>query len=76
MDLYLASAIVETINKLETKQIRRITVLTRAGAPNCTIERGNIVRELAQKLNLPIPEAQIKQIKDEGSYPPGFPIVA
>lgn len=70
------SPLVETINKLETKQLRRITVLSPAGAVAGIIDRGDIVRAIATALKFPIPEAQIKRIKDEGSYPPGFPVAA
>lgn len=70
------SSLVETINKLETKQLRRITALSPAGAVAGTIDRGDIVRAIASALNFPIPEAQIQRIKDEGSYPPGFPVAA
>ncbi|KAB8332833.1 site-2 protease family protein [Scytonema tolypothrichoides VB-61278] len=67
-----STPIAEVINKLENEQLPRITVLTRAGAVAGVIDRGDIVRELAQKLNLPITEAEIKRIKEEGSYPPGL----
>lgn len=70
------TSLVDAINKLETKQLSRITVISPAGAVAGIIDRGDIVRAIAQKLNVPIPEAQIKRIKQEGSYPPGFPILA
>jgi Zn-dependent protease len=67
-----STPIVEVINKLENKQLPRITVLSPAGAVAGVIDRGDIVRELAQKLSLRITEAEIKRIKEEGSYPPGL----
>lgn len=67
-----STALVEVINKLEKEQLARITVLSPAGAVAGVIDRGDIVRELAQKLNLRITEAEIKRIKEEGSYPPGL----
>ncbi|NJM72119.1 MAG: site-2 protease family protein [Scytonema sp. RU_4_4] len=67
-----STPIVEVINKLEKEQLPRITVLSPAGAVAGVIDRGDIVRELAQKLNLRITEAEIKRIKEEGSYPPGL----
>ncbi|NMG21282.1 site-2 protease family protein [Brasilonema bromeliae] len=67
-----STPIVEVINKLENKQLPRITVLSPAGAVAGVIDRGDIVRELAQKLSLRITEAEIKRIKEEGTYPPGL----
>ncbi|MBW4627996.1 MAG: site-2 protease family protein [Brasilonema octagenarum HA4186-MV1] len=67
-----STPIAEVINKLENEQLPRITVLSPAGAVAGVIDRGDIVRELAQKLNLRITEAEIKRIKEEGSYPPGL----
>jgi CBS domain-containing protein len=68
--------LVEVINKLEKEQLARITVLSPAGAIAGVIDRGDIVRELAQKLNLRISEAEIKRIKEEGNYPPGLQLGA
>jgi hypothetical protein len=68
--------IVEVINCLEEKELRRVTVLSPAGTVAGIIDRGDIVRAVAQKLNLPIPEAEIKRIKAEGSYPPSFQLQA
>jgi CBS domain-containing protein len=68
--------LVEVINQLERAQLRRITVLSPADAVAGILDRGDIVRAIADKLNVPIPEAQIKRIKDEGSYPPGLSIPA
>jgi Zn-dependent protease/CBS domain-containing protein len=67
-----STTLVEVINKLEKEQLARITVLSPAGAVAGVIDRGDIVRELAQKLNLRITEAEIKRIKEEGSYPAGL----
>lgn len=68
--------LVDVINRLETDNLPRITVLSPAGAVAGLIDRGDVVRALAQKLNVAIPEAQIKRIKEEGSYPPGLQIAA
>ncbi|MBE9227207.1 site-2 protease family protein [Phormidium sp. LEGE 05292] len=68
--------LVDVINRLETENLPRITVLSPAGAVAGLIDRGDIVRALAKKLNVTIPEAQIKRIKEEGSYPPGLQIAA
>lgn len=66
------TSLAQTINQLENQQLPRITVLSPAGTVAGIIDRGDIVRELAQKLNLPIPEPEIKRIKQDGSYPPGL----
>ena len=68
--------LVEAINRMETDKLPRITVLSPAGTVAGIIDRGDIVRAMAEKLNVKIPEAQIKRIKEEGSYPPGLPIPA
>ncbi|MCF2148517.1 site-2 protease family protein [Desmonostoc muscorum LEGE 12446] len=67
-----STPIAEVINKLENQQLSWITVLSPAGAVAGVIDRGDIVRALAQKLNLRITDAEIKRIKEEGSYPPGL----
>ncbi|KAF3885850.1 MULTISPECIES: site-2 protease family protein [Nostocales] len=66
------TSVVDVINKLENEQLQRITVLSPAGAVSGVIDRGDLVRALAQKLNLRVTEAEIKRIKEEGSFPPGF----
>ncbi|HEY9634346.1 MAG TPA: site-2 protease family protein [Coleofasciculaceae cyanobacterium] len=70
------TSIVEVINTLEARQLSRLTVLSPAGAIAGVIDRGDIVRAIANKLNLPISDAEIKRIKAEGSYPPGFQLQA
>jgi len=67
---------VDVIQQMEAQQLRRITVLSPAGAVAGVIDRGDIVRALSQKLNMPISDALIKQIKEEGSYPPGLQLAA
>ncbi|KAM3112639.1 site-2 protease family protein [Phormidesmis sp. 146-33] len=71
-----ATSLIEVIRLMETSEIPRITVLSPAGAVSGVIDRGDIVRSLAQKMNLPISDAAIKQIKEEGSYPPGLQLGA
>lgn len=65
-----STSLVEVINQLE--QLPRITVLSPAGSVAGLIDRGDIVRVLAQKLKLRITDAEIKCVKEEGSYPPGL----
>lgn len=64
--------LVEVINQLEFRQLRRLTVLSPAGTLAGIVDRGDIVRAVARKLNLPISEAEIKRIKEEDNYPPGL----
>lgn len=68
--------LVEAINTLEANELKRLTVLSPAGAIAGVIDRGEVVRAVASKLNLPIPEAEIKRIKAEGTYPPGLQLQA
>ncbi|HEY9598413.1 MAG TPA: CBS domain-containing protein, partial [Cyanophyceae cyanobacterium] len=70
------TSLVEAINTLEVKQLNRLTVLSPAGTVAGVIDRGDIVRAVAKKLNLLIPEAEIKRIKAESSYPPGLQLGA
>jgi len=70
------SSLVTVINLLEEQQLARLTVLTPAGAVAGVIDRGDTVRALADRLNLAITDAEIKRIKEEGSYPPGFQLQA
>lgn len=71
-----STPLTEVINLMEAQELRRITVLSPAGAVAGVIDRGDIVRALAQKLNIPIPDALIKQIKEEGAYPPALQVPA
>jgi Zn-dependent protease len=71
-----ATPLATVIQQLETDGLRRMTVLSPAGAVSGVIDRGDIVRALAQKLKMPIADSLIKQIKEDGTYPPGFQIAA
>jgi Zn-dependent protease len=66
----------EVINTLEQGTLKRITVLTPADAVAGVIDRGDIVRAMAQNMNLPISEALIQRIKDDGEYPPGLKLAS
>jgi Zn-dependent protease len=70
------TSIVDVIQLMESRSLRRLTVLTPAGAIAGVIDRGDIVRTLAQKLNLQVSESMIQQIKDQGSYPAGLQLGA
>ena len=53
---------------------RILTVLSPAGAVAGVIDRGDIIKVLALKHKLPIPETEIQRIKTEGTYPPFLPL--
>ncbi len=67
-----SASLVEVITKLEKENLQRLTVLSPAGAIAGLVDRGDILRSLASKLNLRIADADIKRVKEEGSYPPGL----
>ena len=67
---------VDVINKLETEYLSFVTVLTPADSVAGIIDRGDIVKTLAAKLNLRIPDTEIKRIKTEGNYPQGLQLAA
>jgi Zn-dependent protease len=67
-----STPLVEVINRLEAQQLPQLTVLSPAGAVAGLIDRGDIVRSLAKKLNMPLAEAEIKRVKEEGRYPQGL----
>jgi Zn-dependent protease/CBS domain-containing protein len=67
-----STSLAEVINKLENEHLPRITVLSPAGTVAGVIDRGDIVRELAQKLNLRLTDEDVQRIKEDGSYPPGL----
>ncbi|BAY09619.1 site-2 protease family protein [Calothrix sp. NIES-2098] len=71
-----STSLAEVINKLESEQLPRITVISPAGAVAGVIDRGDIVKTIAQKLNLQIADAEIKRIKEDGSYPSGLQLGA
>ena len=70
------ASLVEVIHKMEEKQLRRITVLSPAGAVAGMIDRGDVVRSVANYLKIAIPESSIRSIKEQGVYPPGLPLPA
>ncbi|MBW4553900.1 MAG: site-2 protease family protein [Aphanocapsa sp. GSE-SYN-MK-11-07L] len=66
----------EVILLLENQNLPRVTVLSPAGAVAGVIDRGDTVRALVKALNLPVSEADIRQIKEAGSYPASFQLPA
>jgi hypothetical protein len=65
--------LVEVVKKLEAIPDRMITVLTPASAVAGVIDRGDIVRAIADKHQLPIQESEIKRAR-EGVYPSYLPL--
>jgi Zn-dependent protease/CBS domain-containing protein len=66
----------QVILLLEDQHLPRLTVLSPAGAVAGVIDRGDAVSALAKTLNLPFSDADIRRIKEEGSYPSGFQLAA
>lgn len=66
----------QIIELLETIPDPWITILSPAGAVAGVIDRGDVVRAIAQRLQIPIPSTEIKRIKAERSYPPGLDLEA
>ncbi len=67
-----STPLTEVIDQLETQEIPRITVLTPADAVAGTLDRGDVVQAIAQRLGMKVPPAMIQRIKEEGQYPPGL----
>jgi Zn-dependent protease len=70
------TTLIDVIEQLEVQELHRITVLSPAGSVAGVIDRGDIVRATVEKLRIPVSENIIKQIKEEGSYPPGLQLWA
>lgn len=66
----------EVIAKLEDLALARLTVLTPADAVAGVLDRGDIVRAIADRLGLGVAPAMIQRIKEEGAYPPGLQLAA
>ena len=69
------SNLVEIINQLEKSGDRTLTVLSPAAAVAGVIDRGDVVKAIVTQQGLPIPEAEIKRIKQEDVYPSYLPLV-
>jgi Zn-dependent protease len=69
------SNLVEIINQLEKSGDRALTVLSPAAAVAGVIDRGDVVKAIVTQQGLPIPEAEIKRIKQEAVYPSYLPLV-
>lgn len=67
-----SSRLADIIVKLETLGIPYITVLSPAGAVAGIIDKGDIIKSLAEKIGLKISPEDIQHTKTEGDYPPGL----
>lgn len=70
------TSLVDVVEQLETDNLRSITVLSPAGAVSGVVDRGDIVRTIAERLKIPIASSLIQQIKEKGVYPEGLQIPA
>lgn len=71
-----STPLTEAIQLMEEQKIPRLTVLTPADSVAGTLDRGDVVRALANKLKFPVTEAIIQRIKEEGAYPAGLQLGA
>lgn len=71
-----STPLVNVIQQMENDELRRMTVLSPAGAVAGVIDRGDIVQALARKLKMSVSDSVIKQIKEQGAYPMGFQLGA
>jgi hypothetical protein len=68
--------LITVINRLEQETLDRITVLSPAGAVAGVIDRGDVVRVVADKLKLKLDPEAIARVKREGQYPIGLQLGA
>jgi Zn-dependent protease len=66
----------EVIEKLEAEGLPFITVLSPAEAVSGIIDRGDIVRTIGEKMQWQIPPEEIRRIKEEGTFPATFQLLA
>jgi hypothetical protein len=62
----------EVIAQLEDLALAQLTVLSPADAVAGILDRGDVVRALADRLQLRIPPTVIQRIKEDGQYPAGL----
>jgi Zn-dependent protease/CBS domain-containing protein len=67
---------VELIHKLEAETLSKITVLSPAGAVAGVIDRGDIVRVVADKMGFSLSDEAIRQVKEAGVFPVGLQLGA
>jgi hypothetical protein len=67
-----ATPLAEVIAQLEDQALAQLTVLSPADAVAGILDRGDVVRALADRLQLRIPPTVIQRIKEDGQYPAGL----
>lgn len=68
------ASLATVINTLEAHQLRSVPVLSATGAIAGVIDRGDVLRVVAEQLNISFPESTIAHIKAEGAYPLELPL--
>ncbi len=71
-----SASLATVILALEDQEIRRITVLSPAGAVAGLIDRGDVLRCVAQRLGIPFAGTLVRRIKEEGTFPPELQLPA
>lgn len=66
----------EVIEEMEQFQLSRIPVFSPEGQLAGVLDRGDVVRTIAQKLDIRISEGMLRQIKLDGEYPKNLPLPA
>ena len=63
------------VNQMEYFNVPFMTVLSPAETVSGIIDRADVIRALRNALNLNITEADLRQIREEGSYPSNLPVI-
>ncbi len=71
-----STSLVDVIIKIEDEGLNLLTILSPAGAVAGVLDRGDIVKALAEKLSLQISSAEIKYVKENRQYPSGLQLAA
>jgi Zn-dependent protease len=69
-------SLVNVIQVMETHQLGQVPVLSSDGIVIGMLDRGDIVRTVAQALDIRISDSMIQQIKVDGAYPASLPLPA
>ncbi|MGA1475660.1 MAG: site-2 protease family protein [Prochlorothrix sp.] len=67
-----AASVAAVIHRLEADGVDFVTVLSPAGAVAGVIDRGDIVKAVADRLGFPITSEEVRHIKQDGAFPPGL----
>ncbi|MGQ9865251.1 MAG: site-2 protease family protein [Pseudanabaenaceae cyanobacterium] len=75
VSVQLTDLLATVLHKLEQTKLNYLTVLSPVGSIAGVIDRGDLLRALARKLQWHIPEETIAQVKRDGKFPPNLPLV-